>query len=66
MKGFYSALMAILSQSTIKMDKGYYAYDSIVMGGKVDVAIHNKNGQGLLPPKQTNGMEYVEYCRNPQ
>ena len=37
------------SQSTIKMDKGYYKNCSIthtVASNKV--AIHNKNGQGLL------------------
>ena len=38
------------SQSTIKMEKGYYgnAYNT-VRRREGDVAIHNKNGKGLLP-----------------
>ena len=36
------------SQSTIKMDKGYYE-DTVAVASKTKVvAIHNKNGQGLL------------------
>ena len=37
-----------LSQSTIKMEKGYYRtlYNQAVL--VVEVAIHNKNGKGLL------------------
>ena len=54
-KGYYELRTAmfhprhILSQSTIKMDKGYYkTYTCVVFGCEVVVAIHNKNGQGLL------------------
>ena len=36
------------SQSTIKMDKGYYRRASSLGLGNSGVAIHNKNGQGLL------------------
>ena len=32
------------SQSTIKMDKGYYGYRVIEGQGRDNVAIHNKNG----------------------
>ncbi len=37
-----------MSQSTIKMDKGYYIYENYVLIFLTIVAIHNKNGQGLL------------------
>ena len=37
------------SQSTIKMDKGYYYDEVVVDNSTAAVAIHNKNGQGLLP-----------------
>ena len=40
-----------MSQSTIKMDKGYYAVARIVRPGAILVAIHNKNGKGLLQKK---------------
>ena len=36
------------SQSTIKMDKGYYQEVFDFEAGDLVVAIHNKNGQGLL------------------
>ena len=36
------------SQSTIKMDKGYYCLANIYIFYLSHVAIHNKNGQGLL------------------
>ncbi len=40
---------ANVSQSTIKMDKGYYAeIKAKADAAKLKVAIHNKNGQGLL------------------
>ena len=38
-----------MSQSTIKMDKGYYSNMNGVYVDDEIVAIHNKNGQGLLP-----------------
>ncbi len=56
-KGYYTKLQRYferilqLSQSTIKMDKGYYIktnYNMPQIKGKV--AIHNKNGKGLLQP----------------
>ena len=37
-----------VSQSTIKMDKGYYLLFLIATINSDVVAIHNKNGQGLL------------------
>ncbi len=54
-KGYYQNLTFVvlldkeLSQSTIKMDKGYYQLVQF-KNSKVKniVAIHNKNGQGLL------------------
>ena len=53
-KGYYLQKVvnqadAKVSQSTIKMDKGYYFYtfrSSLFL--LFSVAIHNKNGQGLL------------------
>ena len=54
-KGYYTASLftsakgTLLSQSTIKMDKGYYLFCFKSSVGFPDkVAIHNKNGQGLL------------------
>ncbi len=53
-KGYYSPrtkdeLAYIASQSTIKMDKGYYSKTRQLGNNKLRmVAIHNKNGQGLL------------------
>ena len=40
--------METLSQSTIKMDKGYYSNFVLRTYQYNNVAIHNKNGQGLL------------------
>ena len=41
------------SQSTIKMDKGYYTtVNNESTYSVITVAIHNKNGQGLLPNKE--------------
>ncbi len=37
-----------MSQSTIKMDKGYYGMYPLGVSRNQTVAIHNKNGQGLL------------------
>ena len=37
-----------MSQSTIKMDKGYYLNTKVGGLSGLNVAIHNKNGQGLL------------------
>ena len=36
------------SQSTIKMEKGYYGMYPLGVSRNQTVAIHNKNGQGLL------------------
>ena len=54
-KGYYkkpskfAVLKTIMSQSTIKMDKGYYAFTETWKPlWFIKVAIHNKNGQGLL------------------
>ncbi len=45
------------SQSTIKMDKGYYAnVFTVPFLTPLAVAIHNKNGQGLL-----RHVRYTEY-----
>ncbi len=45
----YKAAMRAKSQSTIKMEKGYY-YNRRLFGSLpfIQVAIHNKNGKGLL------------------
>ena len=40
--------MAYRSQSTIKMEKGYYHYLICIAFEGDCVAIHNKNGKGLL------------------
>ena len=55
-KGYYLKALKVdgnmsqLSQSTIKMDKGYYCNGAYALDIDRDtVAIHNKNGQGLLP-----------------
>ena len=37
------------SQSTIKMEKGYYGIIKTEETKVLQVAIHNKNGKGLLP-----------------
>ena len=38
-----------MSQSTIKMEKGYYGSGVVTCDGEtIAVAIHNKNGKGLL------------------
>ena len=37
-----------LSQSTIKMEKGYYSMATLAGEKGIPVAIHNKNGKGLL------------------
>ena len=56
-KGYYfnSKLWALkkaaVSQSTIKMEKGYYSITTNIKKHKFKVAIHNKNGKGLLPRK---------------
>ena len=53
-KGYY--LLKVLkeqdkksSQSTIKMEKGYYIRIAKTNKKQPNVAIHNKNGKGLLP-----------------
>ena len=52
-KGYYRicalhGLVHIMSQSTIKMEKGYYSRDGYDTPKLFAVAIHNKNGKGLL------------------
>ncbi len=42
-----------VSQSTIKMDKGYYFGARVNWKHEIGVAIHNKNGQGLLRMART-------------
>ena len=55
------------SQSTIKMDKGYYLISvfnfTIVLSA---VAIHNKNGQGLLQVDKYVDTIKETGSRNPQ
>ncbi len=54
-KGYYrfcngrGIAIRVLSQSTIKMEKGYYTAQDWSFNGTTIVAIHNKNGKGLLP-----------------
>ena len=48
-----------MSQSTIKMDKGYYLNTKVGGLSGLNVAIHNKNGQGLLQHDR-----YVRAYRN--
>ena len=45
---FHSLVVSVQSQSTIKMDKGYYCLVGNPQVTLLAVAIHNKNGQGLL------------------
>ncbi len=53
-KGYYDEegkykLYQDTSQSTIKMDKGYYITNKVItLLHEKGVAIHNKNGKGLL------------------
>ena len=53
-KGYYTKKKApctastYLSQSTIKMEKGYYINAPLTPAVVLLVAIHNKNGKGLL------------------
>ena len=54
-KGYYTKWLMrkkkrqhLPSQSTIKMEKGYYAITPPINDKEVVVAIHNKNGKGLL------------------
>ena len=53
-KGYYTLLgderiEYLKSQSTIKMEKGYYTNLQYCKNNPLKVAIHNKNGKGLLP-----------------
>ena len=53
-KGYYinytpQQTRQLLSQSTIKMEKGYYPTLTPKSFWVLKVAIHNKNGKGLLP-----------------
>ena len=54
------------SQSTIKMEKGYYYRINILKNNNNAVAIHNKNGKGLLLPTNGMGGGRKPYRRNPQ
>ncbi len=48
------------------MDKGYYGVQTdYVLIGYNNVAIHNKNGQGLLQNNVTS-IDLPNSCRNPQ
>ncbi len=57
-KGYYKTLYGTdlvdepASQSTIKMEKGYYLWHHWWQARTHLVAIHNKNGKGLLPEDQ--------------
>ena len=53
------------SQSTIKMEKGYYFPQEVADLIKVKVAIHNKNGKGLLLDEDFWG-DSILNGRNPQ
>ena len=55
-KGYYKTILTVpvlfshQSQSTIKMEKGYYQMKTLLNESRFPaVAIHNKNGKGLLP-----------------
>ena len=54
-----------MSQSTIKMEKGYYKIVIISPIKRNNVAIHNKNGKGLLLEIHRRSLSY-KICRNPQ
>ena len=47
------------------MDKGYYIAQWLVQSTHNAVAIHNKNGQGLLPEEATK-LADMKSSRNPQ
>ena len=70
-KGYYYMLQeceikCMKSQSTIKMDKGYYHIDrAMSVERKANVAIHNKNGQGLLHELLPASGSFI-ISRNPQ
>ena len=53
------------SQSTIKMEKGYYGMYPLGVSRNQTVAIHNKNGQGLLQMLTTKPQRTLK-SRNPQ
>ena len=54
-----------MSQSTIKMEKGYYKMSGQIVANLTDVAIHNKNGKGLLRTARVK-LTKTLLCRNPQ
>ena len=55
-----------MSQSTIKMEKGYYVINYFNLFELGDaVAIHNKNGKGLLRENYGDAYHSVN-SRNPQ
>ncbi len=69
-KGYYPNVVNVRklkkrSQSTIKMDKGYYVTTPIATLSRTFVAIHNKNGQGLLLNAKNN-QHGTYFRRNPQ
>ena len=47
------------------MEKGYYGMLVFNAAVAIGVAIHNKNGKGLLHCKTSRGVAYMD-CRNPQ
>ena len=48
------------------MEKGYYAINNTAVGKRyIGVAIHNKNGKGLLPIVWIY-IHVIDYSRNPQ
>ncbi len=63
--GYLNVLGQVSSQSTIKMDKGYYVQVKKSIFNEKVVAIHNKNGQGLLLTTAAIGAG-ANMCRNPQ
>ena len=70
-KGYYMKLgnpdnfALVMSQSTIKMEKGYYWNRNHNNGVYSGVAIHNKNGKGLLPEGDLMAVAIFQ-SRNPQ
>ena len=48
------------------MDKGYYYIMAYFLISGEEVAIHNKNGQGLLQDMSKLSNEDLENSRNPQ
>ena len=53
-------MLAQVSQSTIKMEKGYYYLFRLAREEAPNVAIHNKNGKGLLPSTVFEGADFYD------